>query len=195
MNFGTLKSRILDAIGRDPADICYELVTAEINEHVRIASMQTEVSFAPVAKHTLPADFLEAVSAYHDEGDYRRPMEALEPAAYDASWITQSYPNRYSVSDGIMRINGTEGGGTVNLRYYQKQADLTADADTNSILTNHPAIYLYGVFAHHAAIIRDNTALSVHFPAYERAVSNARKADIARRTGGNVSGPRPRVAP
>lgn len=195
MDFATLKSRLLAEIGRAPADLCYELVTAEINEGLRIADMQTTVTFTVTDSYTLPTDFLEAVSVYSVESGDRRDIMAVEPATFDAQWRVSAYPHMYSISDGEMRINGTEGGGDITLRYYQEQADLSADADTNAILTKHPSIYVYGVLAHHAALKRDQTALTVHFQAYERAMSKVRQADIARRTGGLVSSPRKRTAP
>mgnify|MGYP000377364524 CR=1 FL=1 len=34
MDFGTLKSRLLATIGRAPADVCYEMVTADINQEL-----------------------------------------------------------------------------------------------------------------------------------------------------------------
>ena len=39
MDFATLKSRLYSLIGRYPADICYELVTADINARLRVREM------------------------------------------------------------------------------------------------------------------------------------------------------------
>lgn len=195
MNFGTLKSRLLAQIGRAPSDLCYELVTAEINEGVRIAAMQTEITFDAAETYTLPTDYLEAVSVHLTVGGSRYSLEAVEPATLDDVFYSGNTPTMFSVSNGVMRFNGASGGGTVSLRYYQKQADLASDSDENAVLTAHPAIYVYGVLAHHAALIRDTEALSVQFPAYERAVQKARVADNSKRVGGILSGPRVRSAP
>jgi len=195
VNFGSLKARLLAQIGRAPSDLCYELVTAEINEGLRVPQMQAVVTFAPVGEYTLPSDFLEAVSVYHEVSGGRLALEAQEPTTFDASWVAASWPQFYSISDGVMRVYGTEGGGTISLRYYQRQADMVADSDSNAILEDHPSVYVYGVLAHHAALVRDAEALQVHFPAYERAVAKAQPAGIARRNGGNMAGPTPRVAP
>lgn len=196
MDFGTLKSRLLAQIGRAPSDLCYELVTAEVNETVRLAAMQATTSFSPVESYTLPTDFIEAVSVYWEIGSgSRRSLQAREPSAFDAGYSVSSQPSFYSVSDGVMRLNGATGGGTVHLRYYQSQADLSADSDTNPVLSAHPAIYVYGVLAHHAALISDQSALAVHFPAYERAVKMAQQADRARRQGGDIAPPTMRTTP
>ena len=195
MDFGTLKSRLLAQIGRAPSDICYELVTAEVNEALRLATMQAEINFSPVAEYTVGTGFLEGGGVSSGGGGYRCALGAQEPAAFDASWTVSGYPRRFSISDGVMRINGVTGGGTIYLRYYQRQADLSADGDTNEILTKHPSIYTYGVLAHHAALTQNPQALSVHFPAYERAVAMAKRADIKRRMGGNLAGPQLRATP
>ena len=40
MDFATLKSRLYSLIGRYPADICYELVTADIHARLRVREME-----------------------------------------------------------------------------------------------------------------------------------------------------------
>lgn len=195
MDFATLKSRLLSQIGRAPSDLCYELVTAEINESVRLSSMQAVTTFGATEAQDLPADYLEAVSVYVDYGGDRMALSALEPTQLDVHYRNGSAPQFYAVSDGVMRFSGGGGSGTISLRYYQSQADLALDEDTNSILTDHPSIYTYGVLAHHAALTKDPEALSVWFPAYERAMGKARSADNAKRMGGLLSGPMRRVAP
>ena len=195
MDFATLKSRLLAQIGRAPSDLCYELVTAEINEKLRLLDMATEVTFPLAETYTLPSDFLEVESAHNLINDQFYPIEAMGASSYVAARRNVTFPYFYRIVGGTMEINGATGGGTVYLRYYQRQADLSADADTNEVLTNHPAVYVYGVLAHHAALIRDTTALQVHFPAYERAVQQVIAHDNSARMGGNIAGPRPRTAP
>lgn len=194
MDFATLKTRLQAQIGRAPSDLCYEMTTADINDGLKLASMQATVSFDVVEAYTLPDDFLEVVSAYYEEGGYRHELKAAEPATFDAQWENGGTPRVYSISDTEMRINGSRSG-TINLRYQQKIADLSADTDTNPILENHPAVYVYGVLAHHAALIRNTEALTVHFPAFERAIGQAKLRDRSRRTGGLISPPIPRMTP
>ena len=54
MDFATLKSRLYSLIGRYPADICYELVTADINARLRVREMEATDTLTEAASVALP---------------------------------------------------------------------------------------------------------------------------------------------
>lgn len=195
MNFGTLKSRILALIGRAPADVVYELVTADINQELRLQVMESTTTLTEAASVTLPSDFLEVVDVYRNV----TPRQALQPQT--AQTLNRVYepagaPRFYAIVDGKMLLSpapsGTE---DIELRYYAKLTDLSADSDENDVLTTFPAIYLYGALAHHAALIRDTDNLPGWFAAYEKAKAQATGSDNKNRYGGTPVVPVVRTTP
>jgi hypothetical protein len=182
MNFGDLKTRLLNLIGRAPADVCYELVTADINQKLRVTDMEATATLVEAAEITLPTDFLEVIDIYRDT-DPRTTLRSLSPQSLNVSYESSGAPMFYTITDGSMRLtpspDGTE---NIQLRYYAKLADLSEDSDTNDILTNYPAVYTYGALAHHGALIRDNNAIN-WYQAYDQAMRQAKTADQNKRYG------------
>lgn len=193
MDFGTLQSRILALIGRAPADICYELVTADINQECRLRVMENTTTIAESATMTLPTDFLEVVTIYRDVNP-RTIIRPLPPQSLHSVFRDSGIPSFYSIEDGQLRLapspNGSE---NMVMRYYAKLADLSESTDTNAVLTKYPAIYVYGTLAHHAALIRDETAAVVWLGNYEKAKRQARADDNRYRYGGDSVAPVPRA--
>lgn len=199
MDFGTLKSRLLATIGRAPADVCYEMVTADINQELRLADMEATTTLTEAASITLPSDFLEVVSVYRDT-DPRRPLRPETPQGMHTNHQTSGIPTTYSIVDdaGTKKMqlspapNGSE---NIVLRYFAKLSDLSADTDQNDILTNYPSIYIYGTLAHHNALIRDLASAQAYLGAYEKAKGQARANDRKNRMGGGPIVPVVRAAP
>lgn len=195
MNFGTLKSRILAIIGRAPADVCYELVTADINQELRLSCMEKSTTLTEDGTMTLPTDFLEVVSIYRDSD----PRYALRPSTttnINRGYVTSGIPREYAIIDndfGLkeMVLNPSPSGSeNIELRYYAKLSDLSADSDENDILTLYPSIYVYGVLTHHAMLIRDMDAAQGWSIAYKQAKQQAKQEDVGTRFGGTPLTPR-----
>ncbi|MED7627174.1 hypothetical protein, partial [Lacticaseibacillus paracasei] len=138
MDFGTLKADILALIGRAPADACYRLVTADINNFLRLKSMETTVTLTEAAEITLPTDFLGGVDVYRDTN----PRYALRPTSAQAinnTFQTSGIPKEYAIVDGKLLLNPSpDGAEDIKLRYFAKVGDLVADGDTNVVLNAHP---------------------------------------------------------
>ena len=195
MNFGTLKSRILDLIGRAPADVCYELVTADINQTMRLRAMESTATLVEAASIALPADFLEIVDLYRDVTP-RTTLRPVSPQTLNRNYETSGTPSCYAIVDGnILLAPSPSGSENIELRYYAKLADLASDTDENDVLTTYPAIYIYGTLAHHAALIRDEMALPAYFAAYKKAKEQAKASDLNARMAGVPVVPMVRSAP
>lgn len=193
MNFGTLKSRVLALIGRAPADVCYELVTADINRELRLRYMESTTTVAEAATVALPADFLQIISIYRDVTP-RTTLLPLPPQGLHDAFRSSGTPAFYSVEDGQLRLTPSPSGSeNLVIRYYAKYADLSADADENDILTNYPAIYVYGTLAHHAALVRDTEAAAMWQAAYMKAMRTARADDNRYRQGASPTAVMPRA--
>ncbi len=195
MDFATLKSRLYSLIGRYPADICYELVTADINARLRVREMEATDTLTEAARVALPSDFLQMISVYRDV-DPRTPLSPTDTTGINRAHVTSGTPKTYAIVDGAILLN-PEPDGSENLiiRYYARQADLSADGDTNDILTNYPSVYVYGVLAHHAALIRDEKAMAIHGAAYGQHMKLAQSSDAKARYSGAPIVPTVRTTP
>lgn len=183
MNFITLKSRILALIGRAPNDLVYELVTADINNGLRLREMETETTLVEAAEITLPNDFLAVVGVYRDT-DPRIALQPTDVQALNRSFWPSGTPTQYAIVDGKLLLNpAPDGSENIILRYYAKLADLSSDSDTNAILERFPGIYVYGALAHHSALIRDTTAAAVYEAQYQKLARAARATDADRYSG------------
>lgn len=184
MNFGQLKANILELIGRAPASVCYELVTADINQEMRLRIMEASTTVTESAEVLLPDDFLEIVSIYRDVNP-RTILKPITPQQLHDVFQSSGTPAFYAIEDEQIRLapspNGSE---SIVIRYYAEVDSLTLDADKNVVLTKYPSIYVYGVLAHHAALIRDQQSAAMWLAAYEKAKKQARADDQKYRYGG-----------
>lgn len=179
--FATLKSEILAIIGRAPADPVYQMVTQEINRDLRLLEMQSTQTVAEAATVTLASDFSEIVSVYRNS-DPRMTLTPTSPHVIHGMYQTTGTPSHYAVVDGNLLLNRPGDGTNLIIRYYAELALLSANDDTNDVLTEYPDIYLYGSLYHHAALIGDQR-INVWAQAYEGAKSRAQKSDTKARHG------------
>lgn len=183
MDFATLKSRIAAIIGRAPADVCYELVTADVNQELRLRVMESTATLTEAATVALPSDFLDMVSLYRDT-DPRHTLKPLPPQALQRTFRSSGIPEFYSITDGVLTLSPAPSGSEdLVMRYLASASDLSADGDTNAVLAKYPSIYVYGALSHHALLIRDMEALAGWAAAYEKAKAQARKDDASYRSG------------
>lgn len=189
--FGTLKSEILALIGRAPADFVYQIVTQEINRDLRLLEMQSTSTKAEAASITLPTDFIEMEAVYRDKD----PRTILAPTTVDMihrDYETTGTPTHYAIADGVMLLNKPgSASNNLELRYYAELALLSANDDTNEVLTEYPGIYLYGALFHHAMGVGDPRQ-DPWGAAYNRAKMLAQQSDTKARMAGTASQPRVR---
>lgn len=194
MDFGTLKSRILALIGRAPADVVYELVTADINQEMRLRVMESTTTIAESATITLPTDFLEMSTLYRDTNP-RTILKPMPPQQLQAAFVASGTPCFYAVEDGQLRLSPSPNGSeNLVMRYFAKLTDLSDDSDENDVLTTYPGIYVYGALAHHAVLIRDMESIPLWAAAYRDAKKQARADDKRYRYGGDTLTVFPRVS-
>jgi len=195
MNFASLKARILAVIGRAPADICYELCTADINQTLRLQCMISEVVLVEAETITLPADFM-AVSDIYRDADPRTALSPMAMQSIHRAFEASGTPQFYAILNGEMHLTPSPSGAeNINLRYYAKLADLVADGDTNNVLTLYPGVYVYGVLRHHATLIRDEKAMAFYESAFNRAGRQAGASDANDRHSGAPLTPMVSTAP
>ena len=184
MNFGELKAALLAEIGRAPSDLTYQLVTSDINRALRVSEMVQSTTLTEAASITLPAGFLGVVDVYLDT-DPRVTLTPTTKTALNRSNRTGQTACEYAIEDGIMYLNpAPQTTETVNLTYYSRVADLSADSDTNDILTNYPSIYVYGALTHHAALKQDAQKAALWKVGYDDAINGANKNDLRTKYAG-----------
>lgn len=189
MNYGTLQARISTVIGREPPEICYELVTADVNQTMRLRVMEAT---ATVSDGTLPTDFLQVITVHIDQTP-RVALEQVDLHTFNERYRTGTTPTHFAIADGAI-LTHPDASADLILRYYARVPELSA-TDTNDVLSNYPSIYVYGVLAHHAALIRDEKAAALHFAAYEKAKAQASADDRKSRYGGPSPKAMVRTAP
>lgn len=194
MTFAQLKAALLAQIGRAPSDICYQLVTADINNGLRVKEMEATASLVEAASVALPADFLAVIEIYRDVAD-RTPLQPTTPQAIARSYQPSGTPTHYAVVDGNLLLNPSpDGSSNIALRYYAALDDLVADGDTNAVLARFPSLYVYGVLSHHASLIRDTQSAAIWEAQYQKAARAAMATNGDRYAGAPLV-PTVRVAP
>lgn len=195
-----------DAVGTFVA-----LAETDINMRLRARSMVTRVTQPVTGQYTcLPSDFLEAYDVrlangpslqYQSRSDLADARWArILNAPGDPAWSGYSppaipwnngQPTFYSIVGAEMELSPFPDEGNPNavlpdleLAYYQRQTLGAADTDTTVVLTQYPAIYLYGALVQSAPFLRDDPRVATWSGLYEAEVNGANsEAERARFQG------------
>ena len=154
-----LKSTIANWLNRSDlsseiADDFIKLTEADFNSKLRIRKMITQVSITiDNETESLPSDFLQVRDFYIVSGSRKYPLRYMTPSQMDQTKGTSNtgLPLAYTILGDTFRFMpkpDDEYAGTLN--YYKKFSALTSTNTTNFILSDHPAIYLYGSLFHAA---------------------------------------------
>lgn len=130
------------------------LTEADLNAKLRIRQMHAQTTITIDAEtETVPTGFLQVRDFYILSNGAKFPMTFISPAQMDAvkASSTTGVPSSYTILGSTFRFaprpDSTYSG---VLNYYKKFDALTATNQTNYILTDHPAVYLYGSLFHAA---------------------------------------------
>jgi hypothetical protein len=191
-NYGTLKTAIADTLNRDdltsviPSFV--RLAEAQFNRRIRShrqiarGSLTIDTQF-----ETLPADWLETIRITMDAN----PIRVLTQISLDdltryrtATDNTTNAPVYFAHTGTDIELFPTPSTSfTAQITYYAKIATLSADGDTNWLLTNHPDAYLYGALIHSAPYLKDDTRLAVWSALLGQAISEIEQENAAARFG------------
>lgn len=185
--YGELQTAVDSAVARpDVPSYVYALTTAELNARLRLREMETETTLSTGgnAYVTLPSDFVMVRHAYLDVTP-RQPLDAMNEFERSRQHDSSGRPNAYTISGGLMYLNpAPDTTYTVTLRYLARLAAFSADADTNDVLVNFPALYLYSALKHVAIWAQDREQAEVYAAAFMAEAERVEKQDIAARHGG-----------
>lgn len=187
MNYGDLRSNVESAMGRsDIPSYVYTLTTSGLNRDLRLLEMQAETTItADAESETLPSNFLEMESVYIDSGGARRPLLPISEMSQAVRHDSSGQPYYYAVHNGELTFMPVpDGTYTVTVRYYARLSALSADSDTNDVLTNYPGLYLYAALTHAAVWAGDSDRAQEFNAAYTAELNLVQIKDRKRRYSG-----------
>lgn len=169
-NFGTLKTAIADTLDRqDLTSVIPQFVSlaqAQFNRKIRSHRQITRGSLTIDAQfEALPANWLETIRITMDAN----PIRVLTQISMDDLTRYRTAIDNTTDAPVYFAHNGTDielfptpsTSYTGEITYYAKITALSADADTNWLLTNNPDVYLYGSLVHTAPYLKDDARIAL----------------------------------
>lgn len=145
----------------------------------------------------LPSNFLSAKRIYLD-GNPTIQVNYYTPEAFSDTFNFSyaSRPSGFTTETDFIRFGPQPDSNYFGrMLYYEKFAALSADADTNWVLTNSPNAYLYGALIEAAPFIKDDNRLAIWAEMYRGIVSGLQDSDTLDRHSGSALQMRTDVAP
>ncbi len=191
MDYGTLKERIQEMLGRPALTLAYDMANADLSDTLRIRQMETTVVLtATGGSITPPADYVSVQAMTNtDGGTFLNPIPQERFAAVEGT----GDPAVYQVgADAIQIKPAPDDGHSITLVYYARLAELTADGDTNAALNGGSLdAFAYSVLSHHANLIRDDAGSAFWAGKAIDSVNNANRAAIKGRFDGGFIDTKP----
>ena len=158
-SYSTLKTSIANWLNRtdltdEIADDFIVLTEADLNSKLRIRKMVTQTTITIDSEtESLPTGFLQVRNFYILSGGTKHSLRYVSPSHMDQlrGTSTSGTPEVYTILGDTFRFSpkpDTSYTGYIN--YYKKFDALSVTNTSNWILTDHPAIYLYGSLYHAA---------------------------------------------
>ena len=193
-NFGELKTSIAALLNRsDLTSKIPDFVTvleARVNREVKFRNRRMEASsalaYSGTDEATLPTDYLEARTVVWQSSPRVR-LELMSPSVFETTYPTDTpgTPQHYTIYGSTLQVgpfpNSTVG---ATLRYYQRLTSLSADSDTNWLLTYHPDVYLYGSALESAPYLGEDNRIQVWLGFFDRAAAELCGEDARARWSG-----------
>lgn len=192
-NFGELKTSIgnwlkrSDLSERIPDFV--ELCEADMRARLRPVDLQARTTVTVDAEYVdIPAG-LKSVTRMSIDGDNNVPMRFVTPEV-----IEDQYPSDATGQPLVFTIIGNQfqfrpvpsTSFTANLAYQAALTSLSADSDTNYVLTNHPDTYLNGALKNAFDYLNDDLKLAKYAALYEQCVQRIKDESGNKRVGSNL---------
>ena len=194
-NYGTLKTEIATYLNRDdltnriPGFI--DLAQDRIAKVVRAKEMEATNSTPTVAdqaNYTLPTNYLEFRRVYYDDTTTKTRLEYRSPTHYYSIYgnAASGTPTVFTMEAGEILLGpAPDAIQTIELLYYNRLTDFSADSDTNALLTNATGLYLYGALLESAPFLGADARIVTWTQMFENAVDIVNESDITDRYSGD----------
>ena len=158
-SYTTLKASIANWLNRSDltdeiADDFIVLTEADFNSKLRVRKMIAQSTITIDSEtESIPTGFLQVRDFYILSGSTKYPLRYMTPSQMDQTkgTSTTGIPQAYTILGDTFRfMPKPDATYTGYVNYYKKFTALSDSNTTNFILTNHPAIYLYGSLFHAA---------------------------------------------
>jgi hypothetical protein len=158
-SYTTLKASIANWLNRSDltdeiADDFIVLTEADFNSKLRVRKMIAQSTITIDSEtESIPTGFLQVRDFYILSGSTKYPLRYMTPPQMDQVKGTSvtGVPQAYTILGDTFRFTPKpDSSYTGYLNYYKKFDALSSTNATNFILTDHPAIYLYGSLFHAA---------------------------------------------
>lgn len=183
-NYGELKSAVADWLMRTD-------LTAVIPDFISLAEARFDRDLR------LP-DMVKRVNGAFSNQFFKLPTDCMEliDISLDDNTKLEQWTSDYM--DNVRPINGSTGkpmayailgrelevyptppvaGLTAILSYYGSLPKMSANTDTNWLLTRHPDLYLYGTLIQSAPYLKEDERLNTWSATYDRLMDEARRYD------------------
>ena len=185
MNFGQLKTAVTTWINRSdvPTTDVVSLAEAEIRRDVRVMAQESIVTGSlSGGRFAVPAGFLESRQVLIGGKAY----SFVSPEQYQIEQEMQSTARYFTrIGDYFYVVHGDAE--AYSLTYFAAFDALSADSDTNWLLTNAHDVYLFAALKHAAVWAKDAAAAQGYEAVYQAAVSKLNSSDRASRFAGALA--------
>jgi hypothetical protein len=157
------------------------------SDPLRVRAMETTADVVVGAQTApLPAGYLAMRRVYLDTSPVA-PLQFLPPMDFWAKYVSgqNAQPIAYTIEgENIVFGPVPDGAYTAKVLYWKSFALPAADADSNWLMTNVPALYLYGSLIEAAVVIQDDEQLAKFGPMFAGALAGLIKSDRRDRYSG-----------
>ena len=185
MNYGQLKTAVTSWASRSDvvaADMV-ALAEAEIRRDVRVIAQEEIVTGSLVGgRFAVPADFLESRQLLIGGKLY----SFVTPEQYQIEQEMQTTSRYFTRIGGYFYVVHGDAE-AYSLLYCAAFDALSADADTNWLLTNAHDVYLFAAMKHAAIWLKDAASAQGYGAVYEAAVAKLNGSDKAARMAGQLT--------
>lgn len=161
---------------------------AKIARRVRVRAQETTSTLTVTSSTTaLPTDYLSMRSVTVDVAN-KRTLEQMTPETIReaAVWDRGGDALAYSIEGTNIIVAPAQTNTDLNIVYFARFDALSADDDTNWLLTNAYDVYLYAVCEAAAIWLHDEVKEAKYSALFDRAVSELEDAEKKARVGGSA---------
>ncbi len=186
-----LKAEIADFLERNDltavVDTFIDLAEAEMQRELKLQAFETTSSVTITAGvGDLPAGFNKARAVYW-QGDTNNPLGYATPDELER--INAGNPSnvsKYTIVGTSVKVADDQSG-TLVMTYTANFTPLSGSNATNSILTNHPACYLYGALAQAAMYLKDFEGASAYRRVFESELAQVKSDNTDKKYVGQLA--------